>query len=136
MHVYLGPYPKNDEDRAVDVVVHDYDIWNLDSTLATIAVPLLKKYREEANGYFLVDQEDLPEYMRISNRPSYWYGDNLELFPQDDYEVEWAQLEQWRWVVNEMIYALEAILNEDSLIATRQKHGLMLFGKYFQALWD
>ena len=120
MKIEIGPYVNEGETRKVDIHIDNYDIWNLDHTLALIIVPCLKKYRENAHGYFAVDNEDTPEHL---------YTDD-----------SWSK-ERMEFVLDEMIFAFETVVNDDRPfleedISERTKNGLRLFGKYFQSLWD
>jgi hypothetical protein len=49
MKVDIGEY--TDEGQAVEVIIHDYDVWSMDSTLAHIIVPMLKKLKETQHGH-------------------------------------------------------------------------------------
>lgn len=52
MKVEIGEYPDNlEEKRTVCVRIDEYDLWNLDQTLALIILPALQKFRENMNGY-------------------------------------------------------------------------------------
>lgn len=50
--------------RTVKVVVHDYDVWGMDNTIALIVLPLLKRLKEKKQGSPHVDDEDVPERLR------------------------------------------------------------------------
>jgi hypothetical protein len=151
-------------DRDIKVRIDKYDTWSMDHTLAHIILPMLKQLQETKHGSQLVDDEDLPPYMRYGNPDGY---DN------------WVHY-RWEWVLNEMIFAFESKLddswedqfrhgeadyqwdlvsgNEDDenamyqvnqinpdfwfdmdgykLYNDRIQNGFRLFGKYYQGLWD
>jgi len=44
MKVCIGPY-KEEGVRKENVHIHDYDTWNMDHTLALIALPMLKQLK-------------------------------------------------------------------------------------------
>ena len=46
MKVYIGPYKEDDSPRKESIHIHDYDTWNMDHTLALIALPMLKQLKE------------------------------------------------------------------------------------------
>ena len=46
MKVEIGPYEEN---RKVNVQIDEYDLWNLDHTLALIILPSLKAYKKQLN---------------------------------------------------------------------------------------
>ena len=49
MKVKIGKYRKH-SGRKIEVEVHDYDTWNLDSTLAYIILPCLLRLKETKHG--------------------------------------------------------------------------------------
>lgn len=114
--------------RKIKVRVDDYDIYNLDHTLAKIIYPCLVTYRNNKFSYFIADKGDAPS-----------------LYHEDE-------LGRWNWIVGEMIFAFNEIANNpDGDLAffkanvgysveyesydIRVKNGLKLFGKYYRALW-
>lgn len=97
MKVFIGRYPSQrllrkrpDAEKKVQVRIDPWDVWSLDSTLAYIIVPALKKLREVKHGYPIVDDSDVPEGM----------------FPVD--ENGYSE-KRWEWVLDEMIWAFEQI---------------------------
>jgi hypothetical protein len=52
--------------------------------------------------------------------------------------------DRWNWVMDEMIFAFEFILDDDNryshkfdqVVEDRVANGLSLFGKYYRGLWD
>ena len=120
------------ENRKI-VRIDDHDVWNLDVTLAHIIAPSLRKYKKISYGYFIVDDEDYPEW----NTPV-----------PDDSDSEEHQdrvgLARWGYVVDEMIFAFEAIRDHSPMVyeadpeidSLRVKNGLRLFGKYYSHLWN
>jgi hypothetical protein len=122
--------------RTVKVKIHRYDVWNVDDTLAVIILPLLTQLRATKQGSPLVEDEDVPEEMRL-------HRENTT--PGAD---EWENCEErWNWVMDEMIWAFTQLVenNEDELDMNRAeteafyariKRGTTLFGKYYRNLWD
>jgi len=121
MKVLIGPYEEN---REVKIEYHNYDTWNLDHTLALIILPGLKQLKETNHGYCVSDKAD---------------GNS-----EDDSE-------RWLEIQDKMIWSFEQILDEsnDDQFHTngfdragydahqvKINEGIMLFGKYFRALWD
>jgi len=151
-------------ERDIKVRIDKYDTWSMDHTLAYIILPMLKQLQETKHGSQLVDDEDLPPYMRYGNPDGY---DN------------WVHY-RWEWVLNEMIFAFESKLDDSwedqfrhgetdyewtlvsgseddenamyqvnqtnpdywvdfdgmKLYNDRIQNGFRLFGKYYQGLWD
>ena len=124
MKVFIGK-PHDGDDGEVDVVIHDYDTWNVDITLALVIAPLLKEFK--ANNLAApgnIDDNDVPESMR-------GYDDN-----DDDFE---SLFERWDWIIDEMIWTFETIGDEMDFSEdtdNRINNGLRLFGKYFRNLWS
>jgi hypothetical protein len=126
--------------RKVKVKIHDYDTWNMDHTLALIIVPMLKQLVKDKHGSQKVDNEDVPEHLR-----SVASADGAEV--DDFYHL------RWYWVLHEMIWAFENIIEEDLDVywndetkevdieawkkhSDRIANGTRLFGKYYMGLWD
>lgn len=136
--------------RKVKVKVDYFDVWSADHTLAMIILPVLKKLKEVKHGSPFVENEDVPEHLRSKSEPSV----------ENNYEDDTIH-ERWEWVLNEMIWAFEQIVDEEnedvfygysedgSILGKRNidygalkahreriKVGTTLFGKYFRGLWD
>ena len=148
--------------RKVKIHIDKYDSWSADSTLALIAVPLLKQLRDAKHGSCITDDEDAPA----------------------EYAGEEMLHERWDWILDEIIWALTQC-NEDwdsqfhtgyidmvsipidadgnevseeeaeffrhdtgpkdtshfdkkgyDIYNERISEGLKLFGKYYRGLWD
>ena len=125
--------------RTVKVKVHDYDVWNADSTLAYIIHPVLVKLKETKNGSPFVDDADVPENLRSTAVP-----------PAEDGCTDDNFHKRWDYVLDEMIFAFENV-NRDwqdqfhtdgfdkegyKKFEERMQTGFRLFGKYYFALWD
>lgn len=84
-------------ERTIKVRIDDYDVWNIDSTLAYIVLPMLKKLQEQKHGSPWVDDEDVPEELRSTNAPPV------------NHEFEWDDNvhKRWYYVLGEMIFAFE-----------------------------
>lgn len=115
-------------DRKVYVKIQPWDTWSLDHTLALIIHPALIQLKETSHGYALVEESDIPLYVQAQLKA--WKKDN-----EDIYHL------YWEWVMDEMIWAFQQVL-DDALYAKseeeyhRMQRGLTFFGKYYQALWD
>jgi hypothetical protein len=150
-------------DREVKIKVHNYDAWNADNTMALLIVPLLKKIRENKQGFSIVDDEDVPEYLRSDKAPPLTQ-DEIDCGYYDELAPE-----RWDWILDEMIWSFEQHANEDwesqyysgtsdlqivngtlvngpnhtfkTDVEGKQRHmdrmlrGRMLFAKYYGGLW-
>ena len=149
--------------RRIKVVVHNYDVWSMDHTLALIIVPMLKKLKENKHGSPTVDDEDVPEHLRSTSAPALSEDQKDNGHTDDNWE------KRWDWVLDEMIWAFEQHADDDwedqyysgkaniTLTANneivdsgdfkvdregmkkhtdRMDNGRRLFAKYYNSLWD
>jgi hypothetical protein len=130
MKVHIGPCRKN---RKVDIRVDDYDVWNADVTMAAIIVEVLKKYREDIGGSPYVQNEDVPERLHMTKEQT------IEFLEGGETDSQFH--ERWKYVVDEMIYAMNVVAHNDIHYEyskeqdERVSNGLILFGKYMRAIW-
>jgi hypothetical protein len=146
--------------RKVYVKIHNYDTWNMDDTLAHIIVPMLHQLKKQKQGAPVVDNEDLPKELQLT-----------EKLP--DGQVDPDFFKRWDWVIDEMIFSFESKLNSDwqdqfykgdvnialkklpdgnyeyipnsqdsvdreglDKYQKRIDNGFRLFGKYYESLWS
>jgi hypothetical protein len=89
----------------INYVKIDYwDTWSMDHTLAYIIVPMLKQLQKDKHGAPLVDDEDVPEELRSTSAPP----------KENEYDVDENHFKRWDWVMDEMIWAFEQKLEDDS----------------------
>lgn len=116
MKVFIGNFPSGDEEREISIELHDYDTWNMDHTLALIALPMLKQLKEQKHGSPTVDLEDVPEELRLHGTPR---NETMQydMFSSEEHSKAcWdAHHARWDWVMDEMIFAFESEcgVNED-----------------------
>lgn len=140
--------------QKVRVKIHKYDTWSADHTLALVILPVLKELRKVDAGIPLIDPIDVPAHLKPTKKQLDRYYETGETDDKD--------LDRWHWVLDEMIFAFEHIVDdswedefypdvdEPLLINTldtgidldgieqvekRIQNGLELFGKYYRALW-
>lgn len=103
------------EKRRVKVQIDSWDTWNMYYTLGVIALPMLKKLKETKHGSPYVDLEDVPEYLRV-NGATRNESMQYDLFADEKYDdLAWNMTHQrWEWVLNEMIFAFESIVGNNS----------------------
>ncbi|CAB4182035.1 hypothetical protein UFOVP1071_122 [uncultured Caudovirales phage] len=91
-------YSKNN--RKIKIHIDKYDTWGMDHTLSLIIVPMLKQLKATKHGCPLADSEDAPHI------------DSGYVDPNDgsDSLIE----ERWNWILGEMIWVHEQIIDEDS----------------------
>jgi hypothetical protein len=135
--------------RKIKVVIHDYDTYNMDSTLCLIIAPMLRKLKEQKPGAPFVDDEDVPTELASSSAPP------LTQDQKDVGETDANYFKRWEYVLDEMIWAFEQdeklflydidpeeIFNYDFSEGSeydkyhkRRQNGFRLFGKYYSGLW-
>ena len=95
----------NERKRKVKVRIDYYDVWSADHTLAMIITPTLKKLKEVQQGYPHVDNDDVPEELRISQEDREKY--------EWDGSVDFKHEARWNYVLDEMIWAFEQHTYDD-----------------------
>lgn len=106
MKVELGPYPDDDSERVVDIRIDNYDTWSMDHTLALIALPMLKQLKKTKHGAPHVDNEDVPEELRM---PDGWYEEKYSRNGETDPNF----FKRWDWVMDEMIWSFQHEVDDD-----------------------
>lgn len=145
MKVSIGPYKEDNTARREEVVIHDYDTWSMDHTLALIALPMLKQLKETKHGVPYMDYEDMPGHLQFIRREydtraiGDLFSEPGEYFNEEEFD---RQVEIWNWMMDEMIWAMEQVIEDDVVYIGDIEHndrvdnGLKLFGKYYRSLWD
>jgi len=101
MFVKLGPVGR--KNRAETVVIDDYDVWNLDHSLALIIVPALKLLKKKKQGAPVVQNEDVPENLRVSEEEEEDVADG---------GTDEHYFERWDYVLDQMIWAFQQKLED------------------------
>jgi hypothetical protein len=86
-------------ERKVSIHIDDFDVWNMNDTLAMIALPMLIKLKERKHGYALVDDEDVPESIRSTNAPP----------KENEYDMDAMAESRWEWVLNQIIWSFQQL---------------------------
>jgi hypothetical protein len=89
--------------RVEYVKIDRWDTWSMDSTLASIVLPMLRQLQATKHGSPLVDDEDVPEHLRSTAAPP----------KENDYDIDDNHHLRWDWVMNEMIFAFEMKNRDD-----------------------
>lgn len=90
--------------RKISVKIDPWDCWDAQSTLAYIILPLLKQLREGKQGAPFVAYEDVPPCLCPTDK---------EMEELDKYDTDSHFFERWKYVLDEMIFAFEHVLNEE-----------------------
>lgn len=104
MFVDIGPYTNNGSDRSINIEIDGYDVWSMDHTLGLIVLPMLKKLQEIKHGSPDVEDDDVPDNLKSINAPS----------KENKWDTDENWHERWEWVLNEMIWAFEQIVDDDN----------------------
>lgn len=148
-------YFHSKKNRKVQVKLHKYDHWNVFHTIALIALPLLKELKIHKHGSGFVDDSDVPENLRSYNGTK-----------KNEYDTDSNFHLRFEYILDEIIWTMENIVNDktsdfyehtecdknmdiNEVIKSikvdhegldaynkRVQNGCVLFGKYFQNLWD
>jgi hypothetical protein len=87
----------------IKIRIDRYDTWGMDHTLALIILPMLKQLRDTKSGSPFIDYADVPEQLRPTEEagPDNGYTDN-------------TIHKRWNWVLDEMIWTFEQLVDEES----------------------
>lgn len=89
--------------RQVKVKIDRWDTWSMDHTLALIALPMLKQLKETKHGAPFVDDSDVPEELKSTCAPP---------VDPDSGDVDSNHFKRWDYVIDEMIFAFEAMVDD------------------------
>lgn len=92
--------------RKISVRIDPWDTWNAYHTLALVILPTLIQLRNTKHGSPWVDDEDVPEGQGLRSTEA----------PPVTHQGEWDDNvhKRWEWVIDEMIWAFEQILDDDA----------------------
>ena len=94
----------NHRQRKIKIHIDRWDTWSMDDTLATIILPMLRQLKESKHGAPFVDSKDVPENLRATRSEAAAFRRNGTT---DD-----KFFERWDWVISEMIFAFEHIVDD------------------------
>ena len=110
MLVNIGAYPDyvpgEDNKRVEEIHIDEFDVWSLDHTLALIILPCLKMLKESKQGAPFVDNEDVPEELRMDDAAKEGYDKEGKTDPKF--------FKRWDYVLDEMIWAFGECLEDSS----------------------
>lgn len=124
MKIFIGPYPDTEQfpdaegEQEVSVQIDPWDTWSMDNTLALIVLPMLKQLKKTKHGASFVDNEDVPESLAM---PEGWREEKYSVNGETDPHF----FERWDYVLDEMIWAFEAI-NADPADEHAQFYGPLI----------
>lgn len=85
------------------VKIDNYDTWSMDSTLSPIILPMLKQLKKTQHGAPYVDDADVPDWLK---------SDFLPHTKKDEHDLDPNHFRRWEWIMDEMIFAFEHIVDD------------------------
>lgn len=133
--------PNYDERETIgtQILIHPWDTYSMDHTLALIILPMLKQLKDTTHGAPAVDFKDVPEELHPNEE---------EIAGLYQGETDKNYFKRWEYVLDEMIYSFDCKANKDEphiriedikeskKEQERISNGFRLFGKYYENLWD
>lgn len=96
--------------RKVNIEIHDYDTWDVDSTLSPIILPLLKGLRKIKHGSGYVDLDDVPEIMCTTNDDGYTNQLTFDFYRvENEDDLGFNVHDRYDYVLGEIIWAFEQL---------------------------
>lgn len=160
MKVLIGKPPglRSKKKQVVSVRIDPWDTWSMDHTLAPLVLPMLHQLKSTNHGAPYVDDADVPEALRSMNAGLKENDYDVDEFYFDRWA--WVMDEMiFAFETKASDNFMEAFTTVDPSYASnaantnfldkykydwvgikavedRMQNGFVLFGKYFQALWD
>ena len=152
--------------RKVSVKIDKYDTWSMDDTLAHIVLPMLKQLKNTKHGTPYVDPTDCPEHLKPKSQTLKeieeqqldsthferwdWVLDEMIFAFQNKLDDSWQEqfesgntdlrFEPEENGMSRMVHGPNHTKQYDvegrQLYQSRISKGFLLFGKYYEALWD
>lgn len=81
------------------VKIDRYDVWDMNSTLATIILPMLIEFKRQLKGAPFVEDEDVPYGLRSFNcKPK-----------ENEWDTDEFHFMRWEWIIDELIWTFTAL---------------------------
>ncbi len=162
MKVNFGKYPssRSKKERVVSIKIDPWDTWSADWTIAAVAYPLLVQLKETKHGAPYVDDEDVPEGLNLRSTEAEPKENEYDVDSNHFKRWDWV-MDEMIYAMKEIsegkptsdsFYDYSECRDDDGVIQqitkikldreglekyeTRVNNGCVLFGKYFQSLWD
>lgn len=95
-------------DRKIKIRIDRYDTWNMDHTLALIILPMLKQLKKTKHGSPFIEDADVPEHLRSTAAPPLTEQEKSCGISDENFH------KRWEWILDEMIWAFEQMIDENS----------------------
>lgn len=84
------------------VRIDKWDTWSMDSTLATIVLPMLKQLKATKHSSPFTDDADVPDELKSTSAPA----------KENDWDTDANHFKRWDYILDEMIFAFECKLDD------------------------
>ncbi len=153
MRVNIGKYPQHrfyhnylydkfgySPTQKIDVKIDEWDTWNMDETLAHIVFPMLKQLKKKKHSY----PSDLPNeeaWNEILDKIIFSFDSKLhdweDQFHSGEQDVVWVDNQDGTSSMKKGPNDTYKIDTDGmSKYQSRINEGFILFGKYYEHLWD
>tara|TARA_B100000035_G_scaffold313169_1_gene326240 strand:- start:633 stop:1094 length:462 start_codon:yes stop_codon:yes gene_type:complete len=153
MHVKIGKYPTHRfyhnylynkfgyaPTQDVKVKIDEWDTWNMDETLAHIILPMLKQLKKKTHSY----PSSLPNeaaWKDTLDKMIFSFSSKLndweEQFQSGEHDVVWTENKDGsRTMEKGPNNTFEIDVEGMKAYQARIDEGFLLFGKYYENLWD
>ncbi len=89
------------QEQKVSVEIEPFDVWSMDTTLAHIVVPMLKRMQEDKHGAPFVENIDVPDHLHMTE-------EDKEEYNKGTVDDNWFL--RWDYILGEMLFAFESKL--------------------------
>ena len=106
MKVKIGPFPKKNNRRKIDVQIDKFDTWSLDHTLALIIYPALIQLKATKHG--------IPSELVDDVGGEDWDPQESFEFYKETHNESWEiAAKRWDEILDKMIWSFEQLVKED-----------------------
>lgn len=105
MKVKIGPFPKGNTERKIEVQIDVYDTWNCDHTLAHIIYPMLCQLRDTKKG--------VPNDFCNAGGEEYGVQDSFDFYKESHQQAFDDKCQEWDIVLDKMIWSFEQLIHDE-----------------------
>lgn len=109
----INPLIRNRK-RKIEVHIDPHDTWGMDTTLGYIILPMLKQLKATKHGSPWVEDVDVPHLVKNKKtKKTKKSSPNVRAINTDVEDQHSGVHERWNWVLDEMIWAFEQVIDDD-----------------------
>lgn len=105
MKIKIGPFPKKNGNRKVDIHIDHYDTWNMDHTLAMIIYPMLLQLKSTKHG--------VPHDFSEVGGENYDQQESFDFYKEDTDELFNQRCKEWDKVLDKMVWSFQQLADGD-----------------------